>query len=52
MWLAKQKNNLLIILDTNKKDLLQNKESDFSGGANVMSLNEAKKAYAEGRKVY
>ena len=35
-----------------QNDLLQNKESDFSGGANVMSLNEAKKAYAEGRKVY
>ena len=35
-----------------QNDLLQNKESDFSAGANVMSLNEAKKAYAEGRKVY
>ena len=33
-------------------DELQNEEPDFAGGANDMSLNEAKQAYKEGRKVY
>lgn len=35
-----------------QNDLLQNKMPDYKGGANRMSLNEAKKAYAEGKKVY
>ncbi len=35
-----------------ENDLLQNKKPDFKGGANKMSLNEAKKAYAEGRGIY
>ena len=29
-------------------DPLQRREPDFSGGANSMSLNEARKAYREG----
>ncbi|MEJ5114436.1 CPCC family cysteine-rich protein [Erwinia billingiae] len=32
-------------------DSIQNADPDYCGGANVMSLNEAKKAYSEGRKV-
>ncbi|MCE0826600.1 hypothetical protein LVQ78_11220 [Buttiauxella sp. A2-C2_NF] len=32
-------------------DPIQNADPDYGGGANVMSLNEAKKAYSEGRKV-
>ncbi|PLR23069.1 hypothetical protein PZBJ_13210 [Pantoea endophytica] len=32
-------------------DPIQSKEPDFSGGANKMSLNEAKKAYQEGRQI-
>ena len=35
-----------------QNDLLQNKMPDYKGGANRMSLNEAKKAYAEGKEVY
>ena len=35
-----------------QNDLVQNEDPDYGGGANRMSLNEAKKAYAEGRKVY
>ncbi|EQA0898450.1 hypothetical protein A6C84_004098 [Escherichia coli] len=32
-------------------DPVQEEEPNYGGGANVMSLNEARKAYAEGRKV-
>lgn len=32
-------------------DDLQNKEPDFTGGANEMSLNEAKEAYKNGLPV-
>lgn len=32
-------------------DGLQRDEPDYTGGANEMSLNEARKAYKEGRKV-
>ena len=32
-------------------DPVQSKDPNFSGGANKMSLNEARKAYSEGRKV-
>lgn len=35
-----------------QNDLLQNKKADYKGGANKMSLNEAKKAYAEGREIF
>lgn len=35
-----------------QNDLLQNKKADYKGGSNQMSLNEAKKAYAEGREIY
>ena len=35
-----------------QNDLVQNEDPDFWGGANDMSLNEAKKAYSEGKKVY
>lgn len=32
-------------------DSVQEEDPSYGGGANVMSLNEARKAYAEGRKV-
>ncbi|MGP9078378.1 CPCC family cysteine-rich protein [Yersinia pseudotuberculosis] len=32
-------------------DPIQSKEPDYVGGANKMSLNEAKEAYKQGRKV-
>lgn len=32
-------------------DPIQSKEPDYAGGANKMSLNEAKEAYKQGRKV-
>lgn len=32
-------------------DSLQRDDPDYEGGANKMSLNQAKKAWAEGRKV-
>ena len=32
-------------------DSLQRDEPDYKGGANKMSLNEARKAWAEGRRV-
>lgn len=32
-------------------DKLQKMKPDYSGGANVMSLNEAKQAYKEGRAI-
>ena len=32
-------------------DDIQNDDPDFEGGANDMSLNQAKMAYAQGRKV-
>ena len=32
-------------------DGIQRDDPDYDGGANEMSLNEAKKAYKEGRKV-
>jgi hypothetical protein len=32
-------------------DAVQHKNPNYGGGANNMSLNEARKAYAEGRKV-
>lgn len=35
-----------------QNDLLQNKKTDYEGGANQMSLNEAKKAFAEGREIF
>ena len=35
-----------------QNDLVQNEDPYFWGGANDMSLNEAKKAYAEGKEVY
>lgn len=34
-----------------ENDEYQNKNPDYAGGANQMSLNEARKAYREGRKV-
>lgn len=34
-----------------ENDGLQNKNPDYAGGANQMSLNEARKAYKEGREV-
>ena len=33
-------------------DLVQAEDPDYSGGANQMSLNEARKAWKEGRKIY
>ena len=33
-------------------DIVQEKHPDWGGCGNVMSLNEAKKAYAEGKKVF
>lgn len=35
-----------------QNDLLQNKKADYKGGSNKMSLNEAKKAFAEGREIF
>lgn len=32
-------------------DPVQAEEPDYSGGANVMSLNEAREAFRQGRKV-
>jgi hypothetical protein len=32
-------------------DAVQSKNADFRGGANEMSLNEARKAFSEGKKV-
>lgn len=34
-----------------EKDGVQEDKPNYSGGANEMSLNEAKKAYKEGKKV-
>ena len=34
-----------------QNDPVQLYDPDFSGGANIMSLNEARKAWKEGRKV-
>ena len=34
-----------------ENDPIQNDKPDYEGGANKMSLNQAKKAYAEGKKV-
>lgn len=34
-----------------QNDPVQYDDPDYAGGANRMSLNEAKKAYAEGRSV-
>lgn len=34
-----------------QNDSVQLYDPDFSGGANIMSLNEARKAWKEGRKV-
>lgn len=33
-------------------DGVQNDDPDFAGGANEMSLNEAKEAYRQGKPVY
>ncbi len=33
-------------------DPIQNKNPDYDGGANEMSLNQAKQAYKEGKKIY
>ena len=35
-----------------QSDEIQNDDPNFDGGANEMSLNEARKAYAEGKEVY
>lgn len=35
-----------------QNDLLQNAKPDYRGGANKMSLNEAKQAYKEGKEIY
>ncbi len=35
-----------------ESDPIQEKDADYKGGANQMSLNEAKKAYKEGKRVY
>lgn len=35
-----------------QNDDLQNREPDFDGGANEMSLNEAKQAYKEGKEIF
>jgi len=32
-------------------DPIQSEDSNYAGGANVMSLNESRKAYQEGREV-
>lgn len=34
-----------------ENDGFQNENPDYAGGANQMSLNEARKAYKEGREV-
>lgn len=34
-----------------QNDIVQNKDPDYKGGANKMSLNEAKIAYAEGKEI-
>ena len=34
-----------------ENDPIQNDKPDYGGGANIMSLNEAKQAYKEGRKI-
>lgn len=34
------------------QDPYQEKHTDRPGGANIMSLNEAKKAYKEGKEIY
>lgn len=33
-------------------DAIQNENPDYRGGANSMSLNEARKAYKEGKPIY
>lgn len=35
-----------------ENDSVQNDDPDYAGGANHMSLNEAKQAFKEGRKIY
>ncbi|MCR5559648.1 MAG: hypothetical protein K6F62_04760 [Schwartzia sp.] len=35
-----------------EEDIVQEADPDYRGGANKMSLNEAKKAFKEGRAVY
>jgi len=35
-----------------QNDSLQNKYPDFKGGANQMSLNEAKEAYKKGEEIF
>lgn len=35
-----------------ESDSIQEDNPDYKGGANQMSLNEAKKAYKEGKKIY
>ena len=35
-----------------QNDDIQNEDPDFDGGANEMSLNEAKQAYKEGKEIY
>lgn len=35
-----------------ENDPIQKDKPDYKGGANKMSLNEAKKAYKEGKKVF
>lgn len=35
-----------------ENDGIQNHNPDYAGGANKMSLNEARKAYKEGKKVF
>ena len=34
-----------------QSDYVQENDPDYKGGANEMSLNEAKRAYKEGRKI-
>lgn len=34
-----------------QNDIVQNKHPDYKGGANYMSLNEAKKAFADGKEI-
>ena len=34
-----------------QSDCVQENDSDYKGGANEMSLNEAKQAYKKGRKI-
>lgn len=35
-----------------ENDSLQTREPDYKGGANRMSLNEAREAYKRGEKIY